>query len=109
MVSERIMAKRTHEIFDTLEVSVNPKAVMSTLPVSQRQMVEIAKAVSYDSKIIVFDEPTSSLDSDTERTLLERLSHTIQGKTLIIITHQEQTARLCNAVIRMHPVGSPGK
>ena len=33
----------------------------------------------------------------------------MMSKTLIIITHQEQTARLCNAVIRMHPVGSPGK
>ena len=61
MVSERIMAKRTKEIFEQLEVTVNPKAIMSTLPVSQRQMVEIAKAVSYESKIIVFDEPTSSL------------------------------------------------
>ena len=59
------MAKRTKEIFDTLKVQVDPKAVMSTLPVSQRQLVEIAKAVSYDSKIIVFDEPTSSL-TETE-------------------------------------------
>ena len=61
MVDEGKMAKRTKEIFDTLNVQVDPKAVMSSLPVSQRQLVEIAKAVSYNSKIIVFDEPTSSL------------------------------------------------
>ena len=37
---------------------------MSKMPVSQRQMVEIAKAVSYNAKVIVFDEPTSSLTED---------------------------------------------
>ena len=81
MVSERIMAKRTREIFDTLEVSVNPKAVMSTLPVSQRQMVEIAKAVSYDSKIIVFDEPTSSL-TETEVEHLFRIINMLKEKEI---------------------------
>ena len=41
---------------------------MSTMPVSQRQMVEIAKAVSFNSKVIVFDEPTSSLtENEIER------------------------------------------
>ena len=55
------MRKRTRGIFEELDVHVDPKAIMSTLPVSQRQMVEIAKAVSYNAKIIVFDEPTSSL------------------------------------------------
>ena len=89
MVSERIMAKRTREIFDTLEVSVNPKAVMSTLPVSQRQMVEIAKAVSYDSKIIVFDEPTSSL-TETEVEHLFRIIDMLKKKGcgIIYISHK---------------------
>ena len=89
MVSERIMAKRTHEIFGTLEVSVNPKAVMSTLPVSQRQMVEIAKAVSYDSKIIVFDEPTSSL-TETEVEHLFRIIDMLKQKGcgIVYISHK---------------------
>ncbi len=64
MVSEKIMAKRTQEIFDKLEVTVDPKTIMATMPVSQRQMVEIAKAVSYDAKIIVFDEPHLLPDGD---------------------------------------------
>ena len=89
MVSERIMDRRTKEIFDTLEVSVNPKAVMSTLPVSQRQMVEIAKAVSYDSKIIVFDEPTSSL-TETEVEHLFRIIDMLKKKGcgIIYISHK---------------------
>ena len=46
-------------LFDELGVNVDPRTTMSEMPVSQRQMVEIAKAVSYNSKVIVFDEPTS--------------------------------------------------
>ena len=53
--SEKKMYNATMEVFEELGVKVNPKAIMSTMPVSQRQMVEIAKAVSYKSKIIVFD------------------------------------------------------
>lgn len=67
----------------------------------QAQRIAIARGLLRPGNIVLLDEPTSSLDSDTERMLLERLSHTIQGKTLVIITHQEQTARLCNDVIRM--------
>ena len=89
MVSEGIMAKRTKEIFEQLEVTVNPKAIMSTLPVSQRQMVEIAKAVSYDSKIIVFDEPTSSL-TEEEVEHLFRIINMLRAKGcgIIYISHK---------------------
>lgn len=89
MVSERLMDQRTKEIFETLEVSVNPKAVMSTMPVSQRQMVEIAKAVSYDSKVIVFDEPTSSLtEAEVEHLfrIIEMLKE--KGCGIIYISHK---------------------
>lgn len=67
----------------------------------QAQRIAIARGLLRPGNIILLDEPTSSLDSDTEQTLLERLPHTIQGKTLIVITHQERTAQLCNAIVRM--------
>ena len=54
--SEKKMQAETKRIFYDLKIDVNPKTIMSTMSVSQRQMVEIAKAVSYNSKIIVFDE-----------------------------------------------------
>lgn len=63
-VNHKKMYQDTLEIFKSLDIQVNPKAVISTLSVSQRQMVEIAKAVSHNSKVIVFDEPTSSLTED---------------------------------------------
>ena len=62
MTSESIMYKNTKAIFKDLDIDVDPKRIMSTMSVSNRQMVEIAKAVSYNSKIIVLDEPTSSLN-----------------------------------------------
>ena len=64
LTSESKMYEATKKLFDELDVNVDPKTVMSTMPVSQRQMVEIAKAVSYNSKVIVFDEPTSSLTEE---------------------------------------------
>ena len=64
MVDEARMLKESNKLFASLNMNVNPKTVMRTMSVSQRQMVEIAKAVSYNAKLIVLDEPTSSL---TER------------------------------------------
>ncbi len=64
MVNEKKMYEDTMAIFQELEIDVDPRRIMSTMPVSQRQMVEIAKAVSYNSKVIVFDEPTSSLTEE---------------------------------------------
>ena len=67
----------------------------------QAQRIAIARGLLRPGSIVLLDEPTSSLDADTEQVLLERLQRSIQGKTLIIITHQEKTARLCNEVVRM--------
>ena len=64
IVDEHKMLRDTKAIFEELGIDVDPHRVMGTMPVSQRQMVEIAKAVSYHSKIIVFDEPTSSLTEE---------------------------------------------
>lgn len=103
MVSESIMRKRTKEIFDELEVHVDPKAIMSTLPVSQRQMVEIAKAVSYNAKVIVFDEPTSSL-TETEVEHLFRIINMLRdrGCGIIYISHKmEEILRISDEVTIM--------
>ena len=89
-VNEKKMYEDTMEILDTLKLkNVNPKAIMSTMPVSQRQMVEIAKAVSYNSKVIVFDEPTSSL-TETEVEHLFEIINMLRdrGCGIIYISHK---------------------
>lgn len=67
----------------------------------QAQRIAIARGLLRPGGILLLDEPTSSLDSETEKTLLQRLSAKLQGKTLILITHREAIAQLCTSVIRM--------
>ncbi len=103
MVSEGHMRKKTKEIFEELGVTVDPSTIMRTLPVSKRQMVEIAKAVSYNAKVIVFDEPTSSL-TETEVEHLFRIIHMLreQGCGIIYISHKmEEILRISDDVTIM--------
>lgn len=88
MVNERKIYQDTLDVFKELEIDVDPKRIMSTMPVSQRQMVEIAKAVSFNSKIIVFDEPTSSLTEEVEH--LFRIINMLRdrGCGIIYISHK---------------------
>ncbi len=101
--SEKKMYNATKKIFDELGINIDPKTVMSTMPVSQRQMVEIAKAVSYDAKIIVFDEPTSSLN-DREVEHLFRIINMLRdgGCGIIYISHKmEEILRISDEVTVM--------
>ena len=89
ITSEREMYERTKRIFDDLGIKTDPRRIMSTMSVAERQMAEIAKAVSYDAKVIVLDEPTSSL-SDREVEHLFRIIETLKqrGCGIIYISHK---------------------
>ena len=89
VVSERRMLRDTEEIFASLGITVDPRRRMSTMSVSDRQMVEIAKAVSYRARILVFDEPTSSLN-DREVEHLFRIIRMLrdQGCGIVYISHK---------------------
>ena len=88
-IDEKKMYDETEKIFKDLDINVNPKDKVSTLSVSQMQMVEIAKAVSYNSKIIVMDEPTSSL-TEKEVSHLFKIINKLrkQGISIIYISHK---------------------
>jgi len=89
MVNESKMYKDTMAVFQELEIDVDPHRIMSTMPVSQRQMVEIAKAVSYHSKVIVFDEPTSSLTEEEVEHLFKIINMLRdRGVGIIYISHK---------------------
>ena len=88
-VNEKKMYKDTMAVFEELGINVDPHRIMSTMPVSQRQMVEIAKAVSYNSKVIVFDEPTSSLNEQEVEHLFEIINMLRdRGVGIIYISHK---------------------
>ncbi len=89
ITSEKEMYRRTREIFDDLGIKTDPRRIMSTMSVAERQMAEIAKAVSYDAKVIVLDEPTSSLsDREVEHlfSIIEKLRK--RGCGIIYISHK---------------------
>ena len=83
------MRRRTQALFQQLDIPLNPETEIRDLSVANRQMVEIAKAVSYDSDVLIMDEPTSAL---TEREVehLFKIIRTLkaQGKGIIYITHK---------------------
>src|SRR3990167_2363947 len=87
-VDHATLYKQTAELFKTLNIDIDPKAEVQTLSVANRQMVEIAKAVSYNSDVLIMDEPTSAL---TEKevahlfSIIRKLRS--QGKGIIYITH----------------------
>ncbi len=103
LVDEKKMQQDTAALFEKLGLPADPKAVMENLPVSRRQMVEIAKAVSYNAKIIVFDEPTSSL-TEPEAEQLFRIIDGLkkEGCGIIYISHKmEEILRISDEVTVM--------
>jgi len=83
------MYRRTRELFDQIGIPLDPKTRMKDLKVSDIQLVEIAKAVSYDSDIIIMDEPTSAI-TDREVHQLFRVIRDLKskGKGIIYISHK---------------------
>ena len=83
------MRRRTVDLFERLSIDIDAEIDVRDLSVANRQMVEIAKAVSFDSDILIMDEPTSAL---TEREVqhLFRIIRTLraQGKGIVYITHK---------------------
>ena len=89
LIDEHKMYEDTKALFAQLGMDIDPRRTMSTLPVSQRQMLEIAKAVSYNAKVIVFDEPTSSLTEREVEHLFEIINNLkAQGCGIIYISHK---------------------
>ena len=89
LVQHQVMRRRTQELFDRLNINIDPEAEVRDLSVANRQMVEIAKAVSYDSDVLIMDEPTSAL-TEKEVAHLFEIIRTLkaQGTGIIYITHK---------------------
>lgn len=67
----------------------------------QAQRIALARGLLRPGSVLVLDEPTSSLDSETEQLLMQRLTTRLAAKTLIVVTHREAVANLCGEVVRM--------
>ena len=89
LVDHKKMYEMSKEVLEVIELYEDPKTEMRNLSVAKVQMIEIAKAISYDAKLIIMDEPTSALTSkevDQLFKIMRKLKE--QGKSLIYISHK---------------------
>lgn len=89
LLNEHEMNHQAKEILDSLQIDIKPETIVGSLGVSKQQMVEIAKALQAKSKILIMDEPTSSLTS-VEITQLFALIRKLRdsGCSIVYISHR---------------------
>lgn len=101
VVNQKQLVRNTKELFERLNITtIDPKAKMIDLTVAKMQLVEIAKAVSFDSKLIIMDEPTSAI-TDKEVAHLFDIIRSLQKKDvgIIYITHKmEELKQIANTL-----------
>ena len=88
-LDKKALLSKTRQLMEEYGVNIDPKAVVSQLSVANQQMLEIVKALSLDARIIIMDEPTSSLTAPEVRILfkiIKKLNE--QGITIIYISHR---------------------
>ena len=97
-INKKKQNEATDEILKRLGLHIKPSAVVSGLSIAEMQLVEIARAVSYDSDIIIMDEPTSALTDDEVDKLYDIIdSLKKQGKAVIYISHKfDEIFHICD-------------
>jgi ribose transport system ATP-binding protein len=83
-IDDRKMIEESRKLFQRLNIDIDPTETMSRLTVGKQQMCEIAKAISHDAKVIVFDEPSSAL-TDTEISELFKIIRDLREQNLGIV------------------------
>jgi ribose transport system ATP-binding protein len=103
LVDFKTMKSRAREIFELFKVDINPDAMVRDLPPAKQQIVEIAKAVSKNVKILIMDEPSAPLSVSEVEHMFEIIGHLKQkGVTVIYISHRlEEVFRISDRVTVM--------
>ncbi|MEI0478497.1 sugar ABC transporter ATP-binding protein [Brachyspira pulli] len=89
LIDDKLMIKRAEKIFQGMNVDINPAAKIGSLTVGKQQLVEIAKALTHNSKILILDEPTAAL-TESETKELFRIIKDLQiaGVSIVYISHR---------------------
>lgn len=90
-LNQREQNRKAQELLDRLELPLNAKSRVSELSVAEQQMVEIAKALSFNSRILIMDEPTAALNENEVQTLFAMIRRFVSPETgVIYISHRMQ-------------------
>jgi len=85
---------------DGLQHIVNERG--TTLSVGQRQLLAFARALAHDPQVLILDEATSSVDTETEIQIRQAIDRLMQGRTSIVIAHRLSTIQKCDKILVMH-------
>ena len=89
LINHHQMERQTQELFDRLNIRLRPHSLVGDLTVAEKQMVEIAKAVSYNSDVLIMDEPTSAItESEVEHLFAIIRDLKARGIGIVYITHK---------------------
>jgi inositol transport system ATP-binding protein len=89
LIDKKALLAKTRTLLEGLEININPSALMRELSIANTQMVEIAKAISYDSSLIIMDEPTSAITTREVEHLFRMINNLRdKGVAVIYITHK---------------------
>lgn len=100
MVDFALMEEKAIRLLDVFEMDISPKDIVHTLPVAKQQMVEIAKAISFNVEVLIMDEPTSAL-TKKEIEKLFKLIETLKnrGVCIVYISHRmDELRRICDHI-----------
>lgn len=97
---ERALNQKAGEFLDKIGIAIPPTTVVGELTVAKQQMVEIAKALSYDSRVLIMDEPTSALTAAETETLFGLIDDLrSRGTGIVYISHRmEELGRIADRV-----------
>ena len=74
----------------------------NSLSTGQKQLINFARALAHDPRILVLDEATSSVDTDTEMRVRSALERMVQGRTSVIVAHRLSTVQQADRILVMH-------
>ncbi|WP_304224756.1 sugar ABC transporter ATP-binding protein [Gracilinema caldarium] len=103
LVDDKTINEKTRQLFELIHLELDPKVKIAELTVAKQQMVEIAKALSYNMDVLIMDEPTSALSDSEIEDLFKVIRHLKeQGKGIVYITHRmEEIKQICDRVTVM--------
>ncbi|GHV75193.1 monosaccharide-transporting ATPase [Spirochaetia bacterium] len=103
LVDDKEINRKSGELFRLINLNLDPRALVAKLTVAQQQMIEIAKALSFNSDVLIMDEPTSALsDAEIDELFKVIIDLKDQGKGIVYISHRmDELHRICDRITVM--------